>query len=144
MEPPQILEVPADRALFEGNLRAMVLTIGKNERPLRGLASLIDWRLQGAISFGLKSGVVTGEAGEIAYMPVHRRGRTIHLILVGAGQVPEGSKRKALPVDTLRKLQGSLTSLRLGGLGISRSDLGDPSDEAITQAFRGIALSVVP
>jgi hypothetical protein len=43
------------------------------ERPLSGLASLIDWRLAGAVSRAIAAGTVTPEHGEALLLPVGGR-----------------------------------------------------------------------
>lgn len=142
----QILEVDADRALFEGQLQGMILSCHENERPLRGLAGLLDWRFQGALSHGLRAGVLTGKAGECAYVPVARAGKTYHLILVGCGQM-DSSKRNKIPAASLGALQKNLKSLKLERIGISLSDFGGMSESAVEQISepsKGALLWTVP
>ena len=43
--------------------------IWSDERPVRGFAGLIDWRLAGRLSATLRSGFVTGQRGETLLIP---------------------------------------------------------------------------
>jgi hypothetical protein len=60
---------PELRRLDEANVELCACTIWSDERPLRGFAGLLDWRLGGRLSALLKSGFVTGEAGETLLVP---------------------------------------------------------------------------
>jgi hypothetical protein len=55
---------PELRRLDEANVELCACTLWSDERPLRGFAGLIDWRLGGRMSALVKSGFVTGEEGE--------------------------------------------------------------------------------
>ncbi|MGK5081735.1 M17 family peptidase N-terminal domain-containing protein [Bdellovibrionota bacterium FG-1] len=112
-----------DQALFEGKIGALISTLSSDERPLQGLAGLLDWRFEGAISRLLKSGFLTGNPGECAYLPLQRAGVTYHLLLIGMGKhddTPPG-----IPQETARALKKNLTTLKLERVGASRSDLGN-------------------
>jgi hypothetical protein len=139
----QTLEVDADQALFSGQIEGIVATCYANERPLAGLAGILDWRLHGIISRCIRSGVITGKEGECVYLPVTRRGETIHVILAGAGHSEEPGMRGNLPEETLRALEKNLANLKLSRVGISRSDLGEASEQVLKKRFRDIPLCVV-
>src|SRR3954466_8548833 len=107
-----VLRTSVDDALFGGSLRGIIATFHENERPLGGLAGLLDWRFQGAITQCLKAGFLTGKAGECAYFPVTRNGTTFHLLLTGAGKSSAFGARTPLPPESVRALMKNLTSLR--------------------------------
>lgn len=71
--------------LDRGGGEDLVVFVGEDERPLRGLGGLCDFRLCGALTRQLKGGLLAGRAGEAvltvtgARLPVHR------LFLFGAG-----------------------------------------------------------
>jgi hypothetical protein len=44
-------------------------TIWRDERPVRGFAGLVDWRLAGRLSAVLRSGFVSGAKGETLLVP---------------------------------------------------------------------------
>jgi len=136
----QVLEIDADRALFEGQLQGMVLSCHENERPLQGLAGLLDWHFQGALSHGLRAGVLTGREGECAYVPVERAGKTYHLILVGCGQMESPAKRSKIPAESLRTLEKNLRSLKLERVGISLSDFGGMNEASLERDLKGVPL----
>jgi hypothetical protein len=64
---------------------ALVLTFFRDERPLRGAAGLVDWRLCGRLSRLIKQGRMRGERGETLLMPPGRRLPYERLILFGLG-----------------------------------------------------------
>jgi hypothetical protein len=114
-------KMDAERALFERKIPALVALIRSDERPLQGLAGLLDWRFRGAISVPIKKGFVTGKPGECVYLPVSLAGADYHLILAGAGP-RSGSE---VPAETLQALKNNLAALKLEGVGVSQSDFGE-------------------
>jgi hypothetical protein len=64
---------------------AIILTFFREERPLRGAAGLVDWRLCGRLSRLIKQGRFRGERGETLLMPPGRRLPFSRLILFGLG-----------------------------------------------------------
>lgn len=128
----QALEIAADRALFDGQIDGLVAIFHENERPLGGLAGLLDWRLHGLISRGLRAGIIVGRLGEIAYFPVTRNGVTRHVILAGAGNSSSPGKREGVPEETVDLLRKNIASLRIPRIAISRSDFGSLDDRFFT------------
>jgi hypothetical protein len=61
------------RSLDRFRAQLLVLTIFEDERPLRGLGGLVDWRTCGMLSRFLIRGHVTGSAGEVVLFPTGRR-----------------------------------------------------------------------
>jgi hypothetical protein len=55
---------PELRRLDEAAVELCACTLWSDQRPVRGLAGLVDWRLGGRLSTLLMSGFVTGEEGE--------------------------------------------------------------------------------
>jgi hypothetical protein len=60
---------PVLRELDETSAELCVCTIWSDERPVRGFADLIDWRLGGRLSALLKSGFLTGAREEALLVP---------------------------------------------------------------------------
>jgi hypothetical protein len=60
---------PAPRHLDEASAEVCACTIWTDERPMRGLAGMLDWRLGGKLSALLKSGFLLGELGEALLVP---------------------------------------------------------------------------
>lgn len=84
---------PLRRALLDGvddgtGLRAVdlaVLPYFEDERPLQGLAGLVDWRTSGRISALIREGFCTGRAGETVLMPGRPTLPMRRLVLLGLG-----------------------------------------------------------
>lgn len=129
-----------EQALFDDQFDTMVVCCYADERPLQGLAGRLDWRFAGALSFAIRSGAITGKAGELAYVPIAKAGKTFHLIAVGAGDRPKDRERASPPAETVAALQRNLSTLNRPAIGISRSDWGDASDSFFNKHFRGINL----
>ena len=115
----------ADEALFTRKVEGLVAACYENERPLHGLAGLLDWRFDGAISDCIRAGAISGKAGECVYFPIQRAGALYHLILVGAGTTSAPGKREGLPAATVRALRKNLDTLKIAEFGLSRQDLGE-------------------
>ncbi len=57
----------------------------EDERPLRGPAGLLDWRLNGAISREIINGRITGGFKETVIIPSNGRIRSPKILLIGLG-----------------------------------------------------------
>jgi len=65
----------------------LCLPVFADERPLRGAAGLIDWRLCGRLSTLLVEGALTGDLGEALLMPPPGQRLALErLLLLGAGR----------------------------------------------------------
>jgi hypothetical protein len=142
-EPKSLESVNAEAALFSGQLDGLIASFHENERPLAGLAGLLDWRFRGAISRALASGAISGREGECVYLPVSRAGRTFHLILAGAGKSAGPGRRADLPEATWKALARNVAGLRLARLGISRTDLGELDEAALARRMKGQTVWIV-
>ncbi|HEY8038728.1 MAG TPA: M17 family peptidase N-terminal domain-containing protein [Polyangiaceae bacterium] len=76
---------PELRRLDEASVEVCACTIWSDERPLRGFAGLLDWRLGGRLSALLKSGFVTGELGEVLLVPGKPHVPFEKVLVVGLG-----------------------------------------------------------
>lgn len=133
----------ADTALFSGKLKGLVVACYENERPLLGLAGLLDWRFRGAISSCLQAGKVTGKAGECTYFPYSLHGRTYHILLVGAGKTSSPGKRGPLPQESFDALKRNLVSLRVSKIGVSELDLGGNTAPLQSRNLKEIELEIL-
>lgn len=124
MSETQILEWDAEKALLGGKVQGLVAHCYENERPLQGLAGLLDWRFEGLLTRGIRAGYITGQPGECVYLPVSRMGRTFHLLVVGGGVCPAPGKRTIPPALSLDALRRNLVSLRIKDFAFSRAELG--------------------
>lgn len=140
----ETLELDGDSALFEGKIQGIILTCHENERPLQGLAGLMDWRFEGALSRFIQAGFFSGKPGECVYVPVTKLGKTYHILLVGAGKTPFAGRRGQVPPESLKILKKNLSTLKLTKLGASRSDFGNVNTEFFSKHLGGADLRVVP
>jgi hypothetical protein len=79
----------AELARLDGlaDVDALVLSFFNDERPLRGVAGLADWRLCGRISRLLKAGKLSGARGEVTLLPPAGKRMTFQrLLLFGLGE----------------------------------------------------------
>ena len=100
--PGSVVEAPADTIL---------VPLPEDERPLRGDAGLVDWRLCGLISEQLRSGYVSGALGEAALLPGSRPLSPPRILLVGTGKPPaRGGARPIL--RAMRTAAGKLLMMK--------------------------------
>jgi hypothetical protein len=97
-----------------------ILVIGffQDERPLRGSAGWVDWRLNGMLSHLLIEKRLIGEWKELTLIPSQRRVLSRVILLVGLGRVKEYSYLRVREIsfyllETLRKLNASHICLSL-------------------------------
>jgi hypothetical protein len=78
--------LPLDLARWdEAGRDCLVLPVFKDDRPLRGAAGLVDWRLCGRLSRLLKANKASAEAGETMLLPCGRRLRFARILWFGLG-----------------------------------------------------------
>ena len=100
--PGSVVEAPADTIL---------VPLPEDERPLRGDAGLVDWRLCGRISEQLRSGYLSGALGEAALLPGSRPLSPSRILLVGTGRPPaRGGARPIL--RAMRTAAGKLLMMK--------------------------------
>ena len=75
----------APQSLDELQTEIFVLPFFSDERPLRGAAGLIDWRLCGALSRKIMAGHLDGHFGEKALVSARPKLKSEGLLLVGLG-----------------------------------------------------------
>lgn len=149
-----LIEHAPEQALFSAlpdSLNGLIATFHTNERPLQGLAGILDWHFHGAISSYLRAGAMSGEVGECAYLPLSlpvedaqgKPGRLFHIILAGGGASSSPGKRQSLDDKTYTALKKNILSLKIERLGISQSDFGNVSRETLTQHFKEVPLWIV-
>lgn len=66
----------------------LCLFVGEDERPLRGTAGFVDWRLCGALSRVLVDKFFTGTPGEQLLFPTEGRLPMGRIFVVGVGKAP--------------------------------------------------------
>jgi hypothetical protein len=78
---------PSLRRLDLFGTEVLVAALASDERPLRGLAGMVDWRFAGRLSRLLESGFATGSAGEVLLVPGKPKLPFDKVVLFGIGQV---------------------------------------------------------
>ncbi len=98
-------------ALREGEPRTRVdlgvFAFFEDERPLRGLAALVDWRTAGAVSALLRRGFCTGRAHELVLLPGRHDLPTERIVLLGLGP------RAALDLAAARRAALDMVAMAL-------------------------------
>ncbi len=78
--------LPAEpRRLDEANVELCACSIWTDERPMRGLAGLLDWRLGGRLTALLRAGFLRGEVGETLLVPGKPHVPFEKVLVVGLG-----------------------------------------------------------
>lgn len=111
------------KSLDELQTEVIVLPFFSDERPLRGAAGLIDWRLCGALSRKLMAGYVRGTLGEKALVANPGKLKSERLLLIGLGEsasFDQGVAEKActLIAEALREAKVSTAALALPGRSV--------------------------
>lgn len=107
----EIEVAPLDRGLLDGvpgptgarqGVDLAVLPCFTDERPLQGLAGLVDWRMGGRLSAMLREGLCTGAADEAVLLPGGRTLPIERLVMLGLG--PSSTFDRALAEATGQRL----------------------------------------
>jgi hypothetical protein len=77
---------PELRRLESASVELSACSIWSDERPVRGFAGLVDWRLGGRISALLKSGFLRGDLGETLIVPGKPHVPFEKVLVVGLGR----------------------------------------------------------
>lgn len=113
---------PDLRRIDEVSSEVVICGIWKDERPLTGLASLLDWRLAGRLSRLAKQGFLLGDVGEVLVVPARPRLPFDKLLACGLGPraaFGEASFRTVLAraLDALSGLSVKKAVVELPGRG---------------------------
>ena len=109
------------RALDNHTSDVLVLTAFADERPLAGLAGLVDWRLRGALSEWLLSGFATGQVNERVLYPTRGRLSQRFVLMMGLGaraQHRSDRARAAAVAATTIVTNLGLESMTAGSFGL--------------------------
>jgi hypothetical protein len=101
--------VPRDtRRMEDAAAEVCACTIWSDERPVRGFAGQLDWRMGGRLSAMLKSGFMRGERGELLLVPGRPHVPFEKVVVLGLGPrtgFGDGAFRDAL-AHIARTLEG--------------------------------------
>ena len=99
---------PHLRSLDLAGTEVLVASLGSDERPPRGVAGLVDWRLAGRISALVASGYAKGELGEVLLVPGKPKLPFDKVLLFGTGPAAafDETTFKSVVDLVLRTLEG--------------------------------------
>jgi hypothetical protein len=94
--------------LDEASAELLACCVWSDQRPMRGLAGLLDWRLAGRLSLLARDGFLRGEPGELLFVPGRPRLRFEKVLVFGAGARPAFGEPVFREIIThlLRALEG--------------------------------------
>lgn len=101
--------LPNVHALDDARAELCACSVFSDERPFKGVAGLLDWRLGGTLSALAKQGFLSGRAGEAVMLPGRPRLPFDKLVLFGLGPRGEfGEDGYRAWVDRLARTLGGL------------------------------------
>jgi flavin-binding protein dodecin len=133
---------PDPKQLDEANVELCVCSIWNDERPIRGFAGLLDWRLGGRLSAMLKAGFALGDAGEVLLVPGKPHVPFEKVLVTGLGprsSFDEAAFREAI-ARTARTLEGLRVRRAVVELPGRTSGAIDP-EKAITLTLESLGTS---
>jgi hypothetical protein len=105
---------PDLRAIDGASAEVIACAVYADERPMRGLAGLLDWRLGGKLGALAKSGFLRGDADEVVLVPGRPKLPFEKILLLGLGD------RSAFSDGVVRRAVARLVST-LEGLRVKRA-----------------------
>lgn len=110
----------------------------EDERPLRGLAALLDWRTAGSLSRLLRSGFCSGASHELVLMPARADLPCDRVVLLGLGT------RESLGVEAARAVATAAvtTARRLGPTDVLFALPSDTDRDLVEALFAGVVVGL--
>jgi hypothetical protein len=115
---------PALAELDQLDHETLVVSHFEGDRPLRGLAGLVDWRMNGMLNRYVVQGRTTGAFQELVMIPGHHRLRYQRILVLGLG-----GRREFSPERYRQSAEFLLSRLKM--LGSVRFTLGLPGLDAL-------------
>lgn len=112
---------------------ALCLFVGEDQRPLRGAAGYVDWRLCGALSRVLLERFFTGAEGDTLLLPTHGRFPVSRIFVIGLGNT-----RGMTPESLGRALERAAQTLQKAKVENVAVEL--PAEGALDEGTRAGAL----
>jgi len=103
--------VPDLRRLDLAGTEVLVACLMEGERPPRGVAGLVDWRLAGRLSALLMAGFATGKVGEVLLIPGKPKLPFDKIVLFGIGRSEAFSE--LVFSDVVRRMLDTLEGLHV-------------------------------
>jgi hypothetical protein len=120
------------------DVEALCLFIAEDERPLRGTAGYLDWRMCGEISRLLKASFFTGALGDRLLMPGGGHVRAAKVFAQGIGQAKSLSPEALGGI--LQDAGRMLTRARVSSVALEVPGAGALDEAARAQALRRLFL----
>lgn len=117
----------------------VVCSIYEDQRPLKGAAGALDWRLRGFLSRFVKDGRISGEQDEVVYIPFIHHETMRHLLLVGLG--PTHGSRALSPAAGAKivdRLAEAVKKMHFKRVVISRSSFPFEDEIGLKKALPGV------
>ncbi|HEX4517118.1 MAG TPA: M17 family peptidase N-terminal domain-containing protein [Polyangiaceae bacterium] len=102
---------PDLRAIDTTSAEVIACSVFQDERPMRGLAGLLDWRLAGRLSVLAKGDFLTGAEGEVVLVPGRPYVRFEKILVLGIG--PRATFDDGVVRRVLAKLVTALDGLKV-------------------------------
>jgi hypothetical protein len=99
------------RRLDDASAELCTCAIWSDERPMRGLAGLLDWRLGGRLSALIQAGFLDGRRGEVLLVPGKPHVPFEKVLLVGLG--PRADFDDAAFRETVRLVARAFEGMRV-------------------------------
>jgi len=112
----KILSEPIDKMPSD----TLVLSVFKDEKPLKGANGLVDWRQCGLLSKLLMNNTFSGEYKEVALILSDKRKRAPKILIVGLGESKEFNEARleeivSFTAASLKKIDVKKISLAIPG-----------------------------
>lgn len=107
------LDLPTVDAL---DVDSYAVFVAEDERPLTGLAGLLDWRLAGGLSRQLQGGLFSGRPGESLLLSTRAMTRELELPGVRLFAFGLGPRRSCDPTRLREQLERAVIALRRAGV----------------------------
>lgn len=113
---------------------ALCVFVSEDERPLRGAAGLVDWRLCGRLSRVLEDGFFTGTKDDALLLPTDGQLYVPRVFAVGLGKL-RGLDQAGLR-QAFKTAANTLTRAKMSKVAIDVPSVQSLSDEARANAVR--------
>jgi hypothetical protein len=145
-------EFEVERAFFSEKFDSIGVVFYQNERPLRGLMGLLDWRLKGLLSENVQKGFLGSKDQELLYVPLKlQNNKKLNIFVLGAGLNEYPGERPKVSSALLDKFAQNCVNLGIVQLGLSRTDLGISEsgsevqqNKEIEKRMKGLSLCLYP
>ena len=142
------LEVAVSTRSFERiEIDLAVACFFEDERPLRGAAGRIDWRLCGLVSEQIEAGRIAGRVGECLLVPGSGTLRTPRVMLLGLGPRRSFDAAQAFAAgrEAVRRcLSLSLSELALAPPALRSRDLAAYAEAVLAGALEAVRKARAP